>query len=295
MSEQVKIYDFKKPQRFSTDNLRFVSVITEEYCKALTAYMAYEMKRPKMYCRLDKVEQTNYDEFIGLVDEEAVIIEFDMKPFVKNIIYQIDKPIALILIDLISGGDGNLRNYKREITEIDKELIRYTGNQFLKNLHVIEGCERNEIAEVNKNIASSRKYPVSESVIVAHMSIMNEDEEIGKTCFCMPYTCMEPVLSQMETKKLFRDKDIEYDSEFSNAIYKSVCGTDSEIIVSLGQTTINVRDLLNLKIDDIITLNNDITDEIEVYVESAKSFMAKPGLIKDKRAVIITDVIRKEE
>lgn len=295
MSEQVKIYDFKKPQRFSTDNIRFVSVITEEYCKALTGYMAYEMKRPKLSCRLDKVEQTNYDEFIGIVDEEAVIIEFDMKPYVKNIIYQIDKPIALILIDLISGGDGNLRNYKRDITEIDKELLRYTGNQFLKHLHVIEGCERNEIEEVNKNIASSRKYPVSESVIIAHMSILNEDEEIGKTCFCMPYTCMEPVLQHMETKKLFRDKDIEYDTEFSNAIYKSVCGTDSEIIVSLGQTNINVRDLLNLKIDDIITLDNDITEEIEVYVESAKSFMAKPGLIKDKRAVIITDVIRKED
>lgn len=295
MSEQIKVYDFKKPQRFSTDNLRFVSVISEEYCKSLTTYMAYEMKRPKMSCRLDKVEQTNYDEFIGFVNEEAVIVEFDMKPQVKNMIYQIDKPIALTFIDLISGGDGILRNFNREITEIDKELIRYAGNQFLSHLHVIEGCEKNEIEQVHKNIASSRKYPVSESVIIAHMTILNDDEEMGKTCFCMPYTCMEPVLGQMETKKLFRDKDIEYDSEFSNAIYKSVCGTDSEISVSLGQTVINVRDLLNLKVDDIITLNNDITDEIEVFVESAKSFMAKPGLIKDKRAVIITDVIRKEE
>ncbi|MFI3210766.1 MAG: FliM/FliN family flagellar motor switch protein [Peptostreptococcaceae bacterium] len=295
MSEQVKVYDFKKPQRFSTDNLRFVSVISEEYCKGLTTYMAYEMKKPKMYCRLDKVEQTNYDEFIGIVNEDAVIIEFDMKPLVKNMIYQIDRPIALTLIDLISGGDGKLRNYEREITDIDKELLAYTSNQFLANLHVIEGCEKNEIAEVNKNIASSRKYPVSESVILAHMTIMNDDdEEMGKTCFCLPYTCMEPVLTHMETKKLFRDKDIEYDSEFSNAIYKSVCGTDSEISVSLGQTLINVRDLLNLKVDDIITLDTGIADDIEVFVESAKSFMAKPGLIKDKRAVIITDVVGKE-
>ena len=105
MSE-VKVYDFKKPQRFSTDNLRFVSVITEEYCKSLTSFMAYELKRPKFNCKLDKVEQTNYDEFVSMIDEDAVIVEYDMKPLVKNVIYQIDKEIALILIDLISGGDG---------------------------------------------------------------------------------------------------------------------------------------------------------------------------------------------
>lgn len=294
MSE-VKVYDFKKPQRFSTDNLRFVSVITEEYCKILTSFMAYELKRPKFNCKLDKVEQTNYDEFVSMIDEDAVIVEYDMKPLVKNVIYQIDKEIALILIDLISGGDGIITNFSREITEIDKALINYTANQFLSNLHVIETCTSNEVANVNKNIAASRKYPISESVIVAHMSIHEDDKELGKTCFCMPYTCMEPVLSQMETKKLFRDKDIEYDSEFTNAIYKNVCGTTSEVSVQLGETGINVKDLLNLSVDDIITLDNDINDEIPIFVERFKSFMGKPGLIKDKRAVIITDIIRKEE
>lgn len=294
MSE-VKVYDFKKPQRFSTDNLRFVSVITEEYCKSLTSFMVYELKRPKFNCKLDKVEQTNYDEFVSMIDEDAVIVEYDMKPLVKNVIYQIDKEIALILIDLISGGDGIITNFSREITEIDKALINYTANQFLSNLHVIETCTSNEVANVNKNIAASRKYPISESVIVAHMSIHEDDKELGKTCFCMPYTCMEPVLSQMETKKLFRDKDIEYDSEFTNAIYKNVCGTTSEVSVQLGETGINVKDLLNLSVDDIITLDNDINDEIPIFVERSKSFMGKPGLIKDKRAVIITDIIRKEE
>ena len=294
MSE-VKVYDFKKPQRFSTDNLRFVSVITEEYCKSLTSFMAYELKRPKFNCKLDKVEQTNYDEFVSMIDEDAVIVEYDMKPLVKNVIYQIDKEIALILIDLISGGDGIITNFSREITEIDKALINYTANQVLSNLHVIATCTSNEVANVNKNIAASRKYPISESVIVAHMSIHEDDKELGKTCFCMPYTCMEPVLSQMETKKLFRDKDIEYDSEFTNAIYKNVCGTTSEVSVQLGETGINVKDLLNLSVDDIITLDNDINDEIPIFVERSKSFMGKPGLIKDKRAVIITDIIRKEE
>ena len=33
MDENVRVYDFKKPQRYSSDNMRFLSVVSEEFCK----------------------------------------------------------------------------------------------------------------------------------------------------------------------------------------------------------------------------------------------------------------------
>ena len=68
MDENVRVYDFKKPQRYSSDNMRFLSVVSEEFCKNVNLFLAYELKKQKIHCKIEKVEQTNYDEFINLIE-----------------------------------------------------------------------------------------------------------------------------------------------------------------------------------------------------------------------------------
>ena len=61
MKQKVTVYDFKKPQRYSTGNMRFLSVIAEEFCKSINLFVTYELKRPNIVCKLDRIEQTNYE------------------------------------------------------------------------------------------------------------------------------------------------------------------------------------------------------------------------------------------
>ena len=39
----------KKPQRYSSDNMRFLSVVSEEFCKNVNLFLAYETKKSKKY------------------------------------------------------------------------------------------------------------------------------------------------------------------------------------------------------------------------------------------------------
>ena len=70
-------------------------------------------------------------------------------------------------------------------------------------MYVVESCTHREVLRVHINAGASKKYPISESVLIAHMKVMYEDKEIGKMRFCEPYSCMEPILDLLETKKLF--------------------------------------------------------------------------------------------
>lgn len=294
MNKEIKVYDFKKPQRYSNDNMRYLALITGEFCKSINLYLAYEAKKPKINCKLEKVEQTNYEEFLKMISQSSVIVEHAIKPLVEDLIFQIDKEISLTLIDLMLGGDGTVEDYKRELTEIDKELMTHWCNQYVTKLHIVEGCDYREISRIHTNVGSSKKYPVSESVLIAHIKVMDGDNVIGNMRFCNPYCCMEPILDQLSTKKLFKDKNIEYDFEFTNAIYTNVCEAETEMVVSLGKSIISVEELLKLKLGDIITLDTEIDGDIEVYVEDSKSFKCKPGLIKDRKGVVITDCIKKD-
>ena len=280
MDENVRVYDFKKPQRYSSDNMRFLSVVSEEFCKNVNLFLAYELKKQKIHCKIEKVEQTNYDEFINLIDKDSVIAEHAIQPLVQDLIYQIDKTIALTLIDVVLGGDGLLENYDRNLTEIDKQLL-------------FQSVTHREVLRVHINAGASKKYPISESVLIAHMKVMYEDKEIGKMRFCEPYSCMEPILDLLETKKLFRNKNQEYDFEFTNAIYNNVCGAKVDLIARLGKSTIKVNELLDLKVGDIITLDTKVDGDIELDVSEARSFKCRPGLIKNKNGVVITDSVKK--
>ncbi|MGL6107889.1 flagellar motor switch protein FliM [Romboutsia sp.] len=294
MNEEVMIYDFKKPQRYSADNMRFLSVTSEEFCKSINSFTAYELKKTKLTCKLEKIEQTNYEEFMNTIASDSVIIEHAIQPLVKGLLYQLDKSIALLLIDLTLGGDGILEDYKRELTEIDKELISYITSNLLNKMHMFEGCESREVTNVHSTGAVSKKYPVSESVIISHMKMMDGDREVGKMSFCNPYSSMELVLEQLETKRLFINKNHEYDFEFISAIYNRIHSVSTEIVARLGEASISVDELLDLKVDDVITLDTKIKGEIDLHVGGSRSFKCKPGIIKNKKGVIITDSVKKE-
>lgn len=294
MNQSIRVYDFKKPQRYSIDNMRFLSVLSEDYCKTISLYIKYELKKQNIKFKLEKVEQTNYEEFMHIIPNDSIIVEHSILPLVKNLIYQIDKSTVLTLIDLMLGGDGLFDNYKRELTEIDKELIFYMTNHFLKTLHIVEGCDSREVSKVHTNAGASQKFPVSESVLIAYMTLIRDGKEIGKMRFCNPYSCMEPVLSQLDTKNLFKDKKIEEAFEFANAMYNNICESYVEILARLGKASISVNELLNLQVGDIIELNTKIGGDITLSVGNSEAYKCKPGLIKNKKGVIITDSIEKD-
>ena len=52
MDQNIKIYDFKKPQRYSSDNMRFLSVVSEEFCKNINLFFIYELKKQNIYCKI---------------------------------------------------------------------------------------------------------------------------------------------------------------------------------------------------------------------------------------------------
>lgn len=295
MEITIRDYDFKKPQRYSADNMRFLSLIAEDFCKYMNLNIAYDLKQKSINAKLKKVRQTNFEEFMKSIEYDSIIIEHDILPLVKGLIYQMDKTVALTLIDLMLGGDGSFKNKNRELTEIDKHLILNIAETFIKRLHIVEGCNKREVSNIYTNIESSNKFSVSESVLIAQMTMYNGTEEIGKMHFCNPYCCMEPVLEQLETKKLLKTRDIEGQYEFTNAIYQNICSVKADMTAILGNTNISVRDLINLNVGDVLKLDNKANGVALLSVNGYNVYECKPGLIKNKKGLIIVDTIDKQQ
>ena len=67
------------------------------------------------------------------------------------------------------------------------------------------------------------------------------------------------------------------------------------MIVQLGTTTITVRDLLGLEINDVLKLDAKVDNDLSVIIGRWEKYACKPGLSGSKLAVQITRVAERGE
>lgn len=63
------------------------------------------------------------------------------------------------------------------------------------------------------------------------------------------------------------------------------------IVAELGKSQISVHEFLNLAPGDVIMLHNPIKEGLKVMVGDRFKYVATPGMMKDKLAIQITEIV----
>lgn len=293
----IKVYDFKKVEKFSTENIRFLSLMSEEFCKTSNLQISYELKNKNLKLSMNETHQSNFGEFIETINYNCVIVEYKMNPLVENLVLSIDKYVALAMIDLILGGDGNVTDIDRELTDIDVDLLRYLIEKLLTRIQMPQGCEEVELTRVYTNMAQYQKFNSKEAVFNSSINISLDGNRIGLMNLCIPYSSMELVLENLLYKKIekqdLQDENVE-DSIYDNSMFKQIENIDIDVSATLGSTKINIIDLLKLEKGDILLLDQKINEDITINIGGSKAYSGKVGLIGIKKAIEITNTLSKE-
>ena len=68
-------------------------------------------------------------------------------------------------------------------------------------------------------------------------------------------------------------------------------GAEVNLVSKLGEAMINAGDLLKLKEGDVIALDTRESDEIQILVEGMCKFKGRPGAVKGKTALEVTQLL----
>ena len=129
---------------------------------------------------------------------------------------------------------------------------------------------------------------VSPSDVVIATTFDVEFEKVSGTIkIVVLYATLEPIKSKLSVG--FQSEQLEVDFIWNNRIKEQIMGTPANIMVKLGEATIQMRDLLNLEPGDIIQLETDETLPLNVLVEGIPKFKGIPGLLKGNRAIRVTE------
>jgi len=286
-------YDFRHPNRLSKDQLRSLESLHDNFSSQFGASLS-GFTRTVIDADVVSVNQITYLEFISSLAAPSCTYTFTMPPLEGMGLIDFNPGLVFSFVDRIFGGKGNAKSSQRELTPIEKTLLGKIVDKAFQALgksweHIAKIGFKPSGLETNPQFV--QVIPPEETVIVVSFQLKMEDAS-GTLSVCYPYLALEKVIDKLSAQgrndKPHRDSVKNQSSE--NA--KLLMPVNSEVGVTLGGAVVKVRELLDVKVGDIIRLDTLEKDEVSVFVGTKIKFMGHAGRVGNKKAVRITKVLQ---
>ena len=294
---KVKVYDFKRPDKFSKDQIRTLFMLHESFSRLLNTYLSASL-RTMVEIEVLSVEQLTYQEFVQSMGNPSVIGILALPPLKGNIIIEVGTDLAFAYIDRVFGGEGKSGVKSRALTDIETAVMRRfidTVTNYFKEAwsNVVEFRPNFETMETNPQFAQI--VPPSDMVVLVTIHIKMGDVD-GMMNICIPYLVLEPVMSKLTTSFwVAASADKESTPEQVEELQRKIERTRVPFKVELGTVDITVHEFLTLGFGDVLQLDTQTQDELVCYVGSNAKFRARPGTAGKRMAVQISGIIEGDD
>jgi flagellar motor switch protein FliM len=286
---KIKIYDFKRPDKFSKDQIRTVSIMHETFARLTTTSLSAQL-RSLVHVHVASVDQLTYEEFIRSIPNPTTLAVVDMDPLKGSAILEIDPAITFSIIDRLFGGQGEGAKFSRELTDIEQSvmegiIVRVLGNLRESWSTVIDLRPRLGGIETNPQFAGI--VPPSEMVVLVTLETKVGEVE-GMMNLCIPYLTIEPIISKLSGQYWYSSARRGTTAENLNILRDRLTTVSVVLTAEVGNMEVPVRDVLALRAGDIIRLDSvRVNDPMVLKVGDRRKFLCRPGVLGNKVAVQI--------
>jgi len=289
-TRKIKIYDFKRPDKFSKDQIRTLQMMHETFARLSTTSLSAQL-RTIVHVHVASVDQLTYEEFLRSIPNPTTIAVINMDPLKGSSILEIDPSITFTIIDRLFGGPGEASKINRELTDIELSVVEGIIVRILGNLreawsNVID--LRPRLGNIETNPQFAQIVPPTDMVVLITLETKVGDVE-GMTNFCIPYLTIEPIISKLSAQYWYSSIRKGGTTENLAILKKRLETVYIDIIAELGNLEISVKDVLNLGKGDIIKLErNKVDDDMVLKIGNRSKFNARPGVVGNHMSVQIT-------
>jgi flagellar motor switch protein FliM len=292
-NKRVKTYDFKRALRFSKDQIRSLTRIHENFARMLTTYYSARL-RTFVQIAVASVDQVPYEEFIRSIPTMTILNTYSLSPLEGKILIEYDPTIAFAMLDRTLGGQGSNVNKINNLTEIETTLMTQLFESSMENLKVawqsLEDVDPIlEDFEINPQFL--QMVSPNETVVVVTLN-STIGETTGMINICIPHVILEPIVSKLSIHYWMQAPSNKEGNETEwRDLSAGIQRASVDVKAILGETSIDVEELVNLREGDVLMLNQPIDAPLQVKVDNQVKFNAQPGKKKNRMAIQIMEEI----
>jgi flagellar motor switch protein FliM len=294
-------YDFRRPDKFSKDQLRTLQMLHETFARlfasSLSAYL-----RVSTHVDLVSVEQVPYNEYMRSITS-SIITVFSMdspgQALPGQALLEMEFGVVLSMIDRLLGGPGNMSKHTTNLTDIEKALCESIVGRALKDFQVAWESVFPFVAK-RESMETQAQFihivPPNDTVV----SILFEikiGELRGAMSLCVPYLLLKPITAKLSVQQWFSASGQENQGQYAAQLAKRLERAKVGCSCRLGTSRITVRDLVSLTVGDTVVLDRKSEDEVDFLIgngQNAVKFRGKPGTSGKKVAIHINRVALQE-
>jgi len=290
----VQTYNLASQDRIVRGRMPTMEVINERFARNLRIGL-FNFTRRTAEISVGPVRLLKYAEFVRNLVVPTNLNMVHVNPLRGTALMIFDPNLVFLVIDNLFGGDGryHTRVEGRDFTQTEQRIIQnllsVAMEEMQKAWEPVYPIEfeyiRSEMNTQFANIATP-----SEVVVVTTFSI-----EIGPVGgdfhVCMPYAMIEPIRDLLYEG--MQGDRMEVDERWVSFLSNQVQATEVKLVANLSQAEVTVRDLLEMKIGDVISL--DIPESITAHVEGVPVLECGYGVHNGQYALKVKKFLALEE
>lgn len=285
-----EVYDFRRPDKFSKDQLRTMQMLHETFARLFSSTLSAYLRAP-VHIDLISVEQIPYDEYIRAITSSLINI-FSMQPLSGQALLEIEFDVIISMIDRLLGGPGTVvKRPQPALTDIERPLVENVVDRALGALRTAwEGIVSfTPIREGMETSAQFVQIVPPNDIVVSILFEIRVGETHGAMSLCIPYLLLKPILSKLSAQRWFSGSK-RAPSQHAALIAQQLQQTRVPLVAVLGSTRLTLRQILELKEGDVVLLTRRTNEPIDIMVGNRVKFRARPGL-RGKQVVVQVESI----
>lgn len=290
--KRLKVYDFRRPDKFSKDQIRTLQMMHETYARLTTTSLSAQL-RAMVHVHVVSVDQLTYEEFTRSIPSPTTLGIINMDPLKGSSVVEIDPSVTFAIIDRLFGGKGEPLKTNRELTDIELSVIEGIIVRMLGNLreswaNVVDLRPRLGNIETNPQFAGI--VPPNSMVVLTTFDTKVGDVE-GMMNFCIPYITIEPIISKLSAQYWYSSIRKGVSSENLNLLKEQLSDIKVEVVAKLSETELKFREISAIKEGDIIRMRDSVNTDIDIVIGDGIKFTGKPGVMGRRRAIQVKKVV----
>ncbi|MBT9568805.1 MAG: flagellar motor switch protein FliM [Thiobacillus sp.] len=258
-------YNLATQERIVRGRMPTLEIINERFARQLRIGL-YNFLRRGVEISVGPVKVTKYSEFIRnlVVPTNLNLVHF--KPLRGTALMVFNPDLVFLMVDNLFGGDGRFhtRVEGRDFTQTEHRIIQRVLNivfeAYSKSWEPIYPIEfefvRSEMNTQFANIATPNE------VVVTITFAIELGQVSGEIHFCIPYSMIEPIKDLLTSS--LQAENLEVDKRWIRLMRQQIQLAEVEIVADLGTAQVSLRDIVNLKVGDVIPLAIPQTVEAKV-------------------------------
>ncbi|MDF1883808.1 flagellar motor switch protein FliM [Sulfurimonas sp. SAG-AH-194-C21] len=292
---QVTLYDFKRPNRVSKEQLRAFRGVHDKMARSLASQISAIM-RSIVEIQLHSVDQMTYGEFLMSLPNPTSFNVFSVKPLEGSGVIEINPSIAFPMLDRLLGGKGEPFDASREFSDIELSLFETILRVMMSTLKEAWG----PVMDIYPTIESKESSPNVVQIVAQNEIVVMVVMEIiighssGMMNICYPVIALEPVLPKLASRDLMLNETSSKKSR-NTELQVLLGGAKVDIEANLGNADLTLADILEISVGDVLRLSSAADDIVTLSVDGKERFRGEIGLRRFRKSIAITEVIDTEK